>query len=347
MRGTEGPCGAGCAPGGVRRFLRGLLHPERYHGFGRDRGPFFEGWYYKLIDASARERYAVIPGIFRGERPGEDHAFVQVLDGMSGRSSYHRYPVEAFEADEHAFSVRVDRSRFDAHSISLAVGGPERSVQGELRFSGQCPWPVRLTSPGIMGWYAWVPLMECYHGVVSLDHSIHGTLHVDGRPVAFDDGRGYIEKDWGKAFPSAYVWLQTNHFDVPGTSVTASVAMIPWVRRRFRGFIAGLWHAGTLHRFATYTGARIETLRIDDAQVTWSIRDRTKRLELRASRATGGLLHSPVRTQMHKRVDETLRSRVETRLCALEPRGERVIFEGVGESAGLEVHGDLDALLQA
>ena len=35
--------------------------------------------------------------------------------------------------------------------------------------------------------------------------------------------RGYIEKDWGKAFPHSWLWLQTNHFTQPGTSLSASV----------------------------------------------------------------------------------------------------------------------------
>ena len=36
-------------------------------------------------------------------------------------------------------------------------------------------------------------------------------------------GRGYIEKDWGQAFPRAWIWTQSNHFgaDAPGTSLTA------------------------------------------------------------------------------------------------------------------------------
>ncbi|MCK7537696.1 MAG: tocopherol cyclase family protein [Marinilabiliales bacterium] len=30
----------------------------------------------------------------------------------------------------------------------------------------------------------------------------------------FSGGRGYIEKDWGHSFPSAYVWMQSNHFQL-------------------------------------------------------------------------------------------------------------------------------------
>jgi hypothetical protein len=45
---------------------------------------------------------------------------------------------------------------------------------------------------------------------------------------------------------------------------------------------------------------------------------------------------------MHKRVEETLDSRVHVRL--VERRTGAVRFEGVGECGGLEVHGDLDRL---
>ncbi len=43
-------------------FVDNTLHPQRYQGARRDY-PYFEGWYYKLIDASEEHRYAVIPGI--------------------------------------------------------------------------------------------------------------------------------------------------------------------------------------------------------------------------------------------------------------------------------------------
>lgn len=69
------------------RYLRGVLHPEIYHGFGR-KTPFFEGWYFKLVDAARQRRMAIIPGVFMAEGDARgNHAFVQVLDGMGGRAS--------------------------------------------------------------------------------------------------------------------------------------------------------------------------------------------------------------------------------------------------------------------
>ncbi len=320
---------------------RDTLHPERFQGRGR-RPPWFEGWYYKLVDAAGRQRLAVIPGVFLGADPASRHAFVQVLDGTTGRARYHRYPAQEFEAAPDRLEVRVGKSRFGTSSLELDLGEGEGRLRGAVHFSAFQPWPVRLHAPGIMGWYAWVPFMECYHGVVSLDHALDGGLELGGQRVDWSGGRGYVEKDWGRAFPSAYVWMQTNHFGEPGISLTASIAMIPWIRRAFRGFIVGLWHQGRLHRFATYTGARTETLEIADGHVLWSLRDRRLRLELRATRAPGAPLVGPSRTEMHRRVDETLTSSVEVRLS---DRAGRTLFAGTGRNAGLEVHGDLARLL--
>jgi hypothetical protein len=326
------------------RYLQTTLHPAWYHGHGKE-PPFFEGWYYKLVDAGEQHPYAIIPGIFLSNDPQEAHAFVQTLDGVTGQATYHRYPVDAFWASQESFEVHVGPNRFRRDRVYLDIDTPERRVKGELHFTELTPWPVTLAAPGIMGWYGWVPFMETYHGVVSLDHRLHGTLEIDGAPVDFVGGRGYIEKDWGQSFPAAWVWFQSNHFDLPGTCITASVAIIPWLGNSFRGFIVGLWHAGTLYRFATYTGARTEALSIEPDRVHWVMRDQTYRLELHAQRAQAGLLRGPSRTDMEIRVPETLRATVDVRLTDLVG-GDRTPFQGTGRHAGLEVGGDWQSLLK-
>ena len=322
------------------RFLRSALHPAAYHGHGK-KPPFFEGWYYKIVDATEEQRFAIIPGVFLSDDPDRHHAFVQVLDGQTGHSTYHRYPPQEFWAAEGELDLHIGPNRFTAEHLSLQIESSEVEIRGELRFRDLHPWPVTLSSPGIMGWYAWVPFMETYHGVVSLDHEIQGALTVDGRLVDWTGGRGYIEKDWGQSFPAAWIWFQTNHFAQPGTSLTASVAIIPWLRGSFPGFIVGLWHQEVLYRFATYTGARIEKLDIADEAVTWVIRDRQHRLEMRAIHAEGGLIQAPTTVDMGRRIAETLSTRVETALYTLEGGRSCLIFQDTGRHAGLEAVGDL------
>ena len=315
-----------------------ILHPDGFHGHGRTRR-FFEGWYFKLVSADLSQRWAIIPGLFLGE-DGAAEAFVQVLDGVNARTWYVPFARDAFQASADRLDVRVGDCHFSTEGLVLRGDG--LPLEGALQFGPLTRWPVTLRSPGFMGWYGYVPFMECYHGVVSLHHSLSGTLSVEGRRVSFDGGAGFAEKDWGAAFPAGYVWMQANQFAQSGTSLVASVAIIPWLFSSFRGFIVGLWHDGRLHRFATYTGAKIERLTIDDAYVEWTLADRGQRLELRAERRRGGILHAPVRSQMHRRVEETLDARVHVRLTE---RSGRVVFEGDAGCAGLEVHGDLERLL--
>jgi len=326
------------------RFLRTIMNPAFYHGHGR-KPPFFEGWYFKVVGASEEHRYAIIPGVSLGKDTHSQHAFIQVLDGRTGHATYHEYPTQEFWAAERSFDIRIGPNRFSANRIVLDLEGDGHTVRGELTFRGVTPWPVTLASPGIMGWYAWVPFMECYHGVVSLDHEVRGSLEVDGQDLDFSGGRGYIEKDWGPSFPSAWVWFQTNHFGLSGTSLTASIAIIPWIRTSFPGYIIGFWHGGRLYRFATYTGAKVAHLDIADERVVWAIQDGRHRLEVVATRAQGGLLHAPTTSDMSRRIAETLNATVDVKLSRLERGGSTTLFEGTGRHAGLEAVGDLDRLV--
>jgi hypothetical protein len=278
----------------ITGFVPRIFHPARmenpawYHGHDK-RPPFFEGWYFKLVDASGARRYAIIPGIFKSDDPARRHAFVQVLNGTSGEAVYHRFPFESFRAARDRFEVTIGACRFRDGAIALQLDGAGQKLYGEVHFEGLTPWPVTFVSPGIMGPFAWLPDLETYHGVLGLDHGLRGTFVVNGQVIDWDGGRGYIEKDWGASFPAAWIWMQSNHFEQPQTSLTASVAIIPWRGLSFRGMIVGLWHKGRLYRFATYTGARIERLALDGEQVHWVLRGRIAgrphRLEIRAWRA--------------------------------------------------------------
>jgi tocopherol cyclase len=319
--------------------LRATLTPGMYHGFDK-KPPFFEGWYYKLVSADENYKVAIIPGVILGQ---DAHSFVQVLDGVDGSTAYHIFPFEDFRANDRSFALSIGENRFDGSYLELALERPEGQLTGHIQLGSLNPWPVTWLSPGVMGWYAWVPRMECYHGVLSFDHPLQGTLKLNGKMMDFSGGHGYMEKDWGQAFPAAWIWFQSNHFSGVSACITGSVAIIPWVGQAFRGFIVGLWLDGELYRFTTYNRSRIESLQIFDDHVDWVMVNNKHRLSLTACRVQGGLLRGPTRLDMGKRVLETLNATVQVRLETIH--GGQV-FEGVGAHTGLEVMGDLPRLLQ-
>ncbi len=321
-----------------------IWKPEVYHGTGKKR-KFFEGWFYKFVDKTAEYVYAVIPGIFIADNPQDSHSFIQVLDGQSHQATYHRFSVESFSASADRLVINIGKNHFSDTSVKLDIADDLRPIKGKIKMDKLNPWPVSFFSPGAMGWYAFAPFMECYHGVVSLDHKIDGNLLVNGNQISFNKGRGYIEKDWGKSFPSAYVWIQSNHFQRPGTSLMVSVARIPWLTGDFRGFIIGFKLNGVLYRFTTYTGARLSHLRLTDTHVSLEVTNRRFRLQVEAVRAEGGLLHAPYEMSMIMRVAETLRSQVHVRLERLENGGGGIIFDGSGDPAGLDVNGKLEEIV--
>ena len=322
-------------------MFKNILHPNRYHGFNA-KPPYFEGWYYKLVSADEKTKFAVIPGVYIAPKQENSHSFVQVFDSEADEVRYHRYPYESFSASPDSFEVIIGPNSFYADRINLDIDEKGQQLKGSLLFKNLNPWPVKFLAPGAMGWFAWVPFMQTYHGVVSLDHTIEGKLAFDGIEHDFSGGRGYIEKDWGKMFPSAYIWGQTNHFDQEGVSLMISVAVIPWLGFSFGGFIIGMLHEGRLHRFATYNRSKIEHFTISNSEVNLGVRNPSHRLRIRALRVKGGLLQAPTSAEMDRRIIETLDAQFEIQL---EDKSGHVIYQGTGKHAGLETVGNLEHLV--
>lgn len=318
-----------------------VMRPLAFHG-SREKGPFFEGWYFKNVSINGTQRWSIIPGVYIGRNPEDSHSFIQFMNGASGKSWYIEFPLSDFHADNEKFHVVIGKNEFFQDRMFLSVEREDFSAKGKLEFIDTKLWPVKLLSPGIMGWFAWVPGMECYHGVVSLDHAIQGTLAINKKEVDFSGGRGYIEKDWGKAMPKAWIWAQTNHFNKVGTSLTLSIAHIPFGPLSFNGFIAGLLLEGELYKFATYTGAKIETLIVDEQQIKISMKDRNKRLEINALRGKTSNLQAPTISQMDRRITETLSAEITAVLSIRQGSRWHKVFEDTGKHAGLEVVGKLD-----
>jgi hypothetical protein len=316
-----------------------IYHPELFQGKITDTH-YFEGWYFKVVDRPGKKAFAFIAGISLGEDKEDSHAFIQFFDGKTGSTDYVPFPVDDFRASEKEFAVYIGDNFFSQNRMTIKIDANHRKIAGELTFKDLVPYPKTLLSPGIMGWYNFVPFMECKHGVVSLDHTVSGSLSVDGTHISFDGGRGYIEKDYGHSFPSSYVWMQSNHFQEHHASFMLSVATIPWIRKSFTGFLGALWFDGELYRFATYTGALITRYERGEREVSVAIEDKKRILEVKAIWGDAWALRSPEFGMMDSKIYESLTSTIHLSLLEKSGRGVRTLFEATGRNAGVEIMDD-------
>jgi tocopherol cyclase len=321
----------------IRNKIQAFFNPEQFQGWGKTR-KYFEGWYFKVVNVAETKAFAVIPGIAMDET-GNKHAFIQVLDGKRQTSANHIFDSGMFDPSSGVFKLKIGENSFSDAGLSLRL--PD--ISGELIFSGNIPWPKHWYSPGIMGPYSFVPFMECYHGIVSMDHIIHGQFVIGGETVSFDEGRGYIEKDWGHSFPSAYIWMQTNHFSTPGISMKASIAKIPWIGKSFVGFIAGIWLHDRLFQFTTYNRSVLRKSFVSESKVEIVIENSNFRIELLVHRDKVSELASPIKGLMDGRIEESMTSRVEINLYDIKLK--RTILSDTGRNTGLEVAGNIEGIM--
>jgi tocopherol cyclase len=318
--------------------LSRLRDPAIFQGSLR-KSDYFEGWYFKQVGSGGKRKLAVIPGVSLTGR--ESHAFVQVFDGYMGETSYASYDLETFVPGKDPFSLKIGENRFSLSGIDLEL--PELGIRGCLRYSDHTRPKYRWYDRGVMGWYGYVPFMETYHGLLSMDHAVEGVLEIEGQKHVFDGGRGYIEKDWGHSFPSSWIWMQSNGFHTPKTSLMVSVASIPWLGSSFVGHLAVMLVDGKMINMSTYMGGKITSLDKDEQGVALKIETWRNVLEVEAKKGESVVLRSPRRGEMTGRTIESLTSVIDVKLFS--KLNHKSLYSGTGRDAGLEIMDEDDELV--
>jgi tocopherol cyclase len=308
-----------------------LFNPAVFQG-NLKKKKYFEGWYYKNVSANLRHVYSFIPGVSLNEE--DPHSFIQIINGVTGDTEYIVYPLSSFSWNSKKLYLKIGNSVFTDSSVCLDIREGRLRISGTITFHEMIKYPSNILSPGIMGWYSFVPRMECRHGIVSVSHSLKGALVINNKLTDFDGGKGYIEKDWGRSFPEWYLWIQANNFSDAGTSFCFSVAKIPWVGKYFIGFISFLYLGGKFYLFSTYNGASLRELSRNADSVFIEVSNGMYCLKIRTEISHSGELRAPVQGMMKRRIREGMDSVVHLELS--EP-GSSILYTDTSRRAGFEV----------
>lgn len=322
--------------------LRKIFHPELYQG-DKKKTDYFEGWYFKLVSADTNHSLALIPGISKNKE--DPHAFIQVFLSRKDKeivlkTDYIRFPEHAFQFSKDRFLIQIGENVFTKDYLNVNLKTGDGPLSGTFTFKNHVPIEKNLFRPNIMGFFGYLNFMECYHGVISMSHETSGTMTFRNETISFDRGKGYLEKDWGRSFPKAYVWIQCNHFKDEKTSLMFSYAHIPFLKRTFQGLIANLVLDGKEYRFATYNGARILKEEVRKDFVYYLIKKGRYALEVSAKTTVQTDLKSPRNGLMIESIKEGLSGDVEIQLW--DKNG--LIHSDKGTNAGVEIMKPTSAL---
>jgi len=302
---------------------------------------YFEGWYYKHATRDEKCLVSFIPGISTADN--DPHSFVQYIlvsidknGNKTMKTGYVKYALEAFKYSSSPFMIRVAENIFSESKVSVKLSNDKTSIEGDLKLGSFTPIGRSILMPNIMGFFAYLPKMQCYHGIVSMNHSVAGILKINGEETDFSNGKGYIEKDWGTSFPKKYIWIQCNNFKNNKTSVVVSIADIPFMNKSFSGYLCNLCVEGKEYRFATYNNSRIKIEKLTDENVIIALENRQAVIRIEADIKQQGELIAPQMGKMETIIKEGLSGRVR---ISLYNKKSKIIYEDTGLIAGIEIVG--------
>lgn len=318
-----------------------LFSPEIFQGANR-RINYFEGWYFKCVSQNRKNIMAFIPGVSYGRSEKDSHAFIQVIDGSRNRSGYFSFPLTDFKYVRDKLELHFGNNSFSGSGLTVSLKNKDMSYEGCLNFENPSAFPKSLLNPGIMGPFGFLPFMECYHGVVYVNHRLSGVIDIDHQPQDFSNGSGYIEKDWGTSFPQSWIWIQCNHFEDTEGSFMLSYAHIPFLGRSFKGLISFFSVDGQFYRFSTYQGSRLTDLVLKDDTLSALVEGKRHDLRLTVKIQPGSRLKAPRKGAMIHTLTESMNSSLG---ISITKKNGDVLYRGQGNVAGVEIAGDLSKLI--
>ena len=157
------------------------------------------------------------------------------------------------------FLYKNRKNIFSKNFIYLDILDKKQNIKinGNIRYTNNQNIKTNTLNPNIMGPFSYIPSMECNHAILSMKNTANGKITINNKTIKFDNGNGYIEKDWGTLFPNSYIWCQRNNFKKQNASFMIAIADIPLKVLNFRGIICDVIVDNKEYNITTYNNSKI------------------------------------------------------------------------------------------
>lgn len=143
-----------------------------------------------------------------------------------------------FNTTKRHLLLKVGNSVFSETLVSMHLEEDDFRIEGILKLGPFQTVKRTPVSPSIMGFFAYIPNMECYHGVISMNHAIDETVAIGTkRPVILQAAKATL-KGLGDVFFGRVCLDPVQSFPGRGHQpFFFSTAKIPFRGSSFEGFI--------------------------------------------------------------------------------------------------------------
>lgn len=308
-----------------------IRNPDVFQGekYLKKEKNYFEGWYFK--NTNKKEAISFIPGISISNK--KKKAFIQVI--TNNDSYYIDYDIKDFQFTQNPFCIKIKNNTFTKEVIHIDIKEKSQNlkIKGTLKMIDSKNIKTSLLNPNIMGPFSYIPFMECNHAILCMQNKIQGYIKINKTKINFNDGIGYIEKDWGYSFPKNYIWCQGNCFKNEKASFMLSIASIPFKVFEFRGFICALIIDKKEYKFTTYNHSKIKEYTVDNSSITITLKRGPYTLNIKSEEKNGLKLIAPVKGKMTKDILESITAEI---TITLKKKSE-IIFQDTSTNCGLEM----------
>lgn len=279
----------------------------------------FEGFYIRLLNLEQNINHAFIFAKTHYEK--DQHAFIQIFDGIKKTNQYLRFPIESFKFKDGIVEIASNILSLE----QLVINHP--SIRVDVTLSQH----DLLTQKSAMGPLKHLPL-ECFQDVVYLDAVAEGRIFKNNEAIDFK-GTSYMEKTYGRRFPQRWFWLQANDFkDAQSLKFTLAGGSVPTLKWTKFGFFLIIHYEGKAYRFATYNMAKFKVKETME-HVIFEVSKRNLKVVLKAKQTkTTKLLGPADYGDMILDVFESVNAKVNLTL----KKGDQTIVTADSETAGFE-----------
>lgn len=293
-------------------------------------------WYYNLIDPKKETLMEIEIG--RKNEAGNSEYYMLIESNEKAFTREIKFIPEMVKWGNE--EICLGNSSFNMQHINLDLEEEGYYIKGNISFTGIIGTNKSRWQSGIMGPFRYWPFLNSYHEVASLTQQVSGTVTVNGKTIDFDYGKGYMEKEWGKQHPKAWIWAQCNHFKENDIALMAGVARMPFLWEYYTTFSVPVYYNGRLEIFSTYNGGQIAKLYRYKGYVHLIITQKSKVLDLKIYGEDEVELVSAYSSHRIRDVYQCPMAKIEIKLM----QSNQIILDDVGYCCNIEMGGNTSKL---